>query len=301
VRVVYTSDLHVDAGPRNAALVEHLAAEAAALRPDVLVIAGDVADTATGVRAGLQPFRSVAALRLFVPGNHDLYVEGASGLARGETSREKYADVLPAVAAEAGFTSLGVEPVWCGEVAIVGTPGWSDYSLRDPGLDYCVHPDHYRRGVWRTQRAFDSGHVLWPRPGAHTAAGAQPANVGAAWADDDWLCEHFLAAFDAALVQARAARALLAVVHVLPCTALVQRGAFAPSAFHDAYLGSTRFGARLLQEPRLRAVVTGHLHRPAEIDWQGVRLVARPVGRVREADGDLGLRARTALGCFEID
>ena len=71
----------------------------------------------------------------------------------------------------------------------------------------------------------------------------------------------------------RRARALLAVVHVLPCLAMVQRGIFAPSAFHDAYLGSTRFGARLRREPQLRAIITGHLHRGRGIDWGGIPVV----------------------------
>jgi hypothetical protein len=298
VRVVYTSDLHTDLGPRNAALVEHLVAQARVLAPDVLVLAGDVADTAAAVHTALASFRAVPARRLYLPGNHDLYVEGESAFSGGPTSREKFTTILPAVAAAAGFEFLGAAPVWCGEVAFVGTPGWYDSTLRDPALDVAVHPEHYRRGAWRTQRAFDRGHVLWPADTGHPVAGVQPAAAGPGWAEDAWLCDFFHGQLDAQLAQAAQARALVAVVHVLPCLAMVQRGVFAACGFHDAYLGSSRYGERLRQESRLRAIVTGHLHRARRIDWEGVPVVASPVGRVR--DHDLAARARAALGCIEI-
>ncbi len=314
MRILFTSDLHTDLGPRNQALLPLLAARATELRPDVLVLAGDVADTSAAVASALEAFRSVPALRLYLPGNHDLYVEGPGALARGETSREKWKRVLPVIAASAGFTFLGHAPVWYGDVAFVGTPGWYDYTLRDPELDALVHPEQYRRGIWRTQRAFDRGHVLWPEAGgqpavpghgspaggALTCAGTQPAAAGVGWAGDEWLCEHFSGDLDAQLALLQRARAVVAVVHVLPCLAMVQRGVFAPSAFHDAYLGSERYGERLQKEPRLRAIVTGHLHAPRRIEWHGVTVVSSPVGRVRASENDLAARARSALGTLEI-
>ena len=179
----------LDLGPRNAALVEHLAAHAAAMRPDVLVVAGDVADTAARCRRGLRAFPAVPALRLYLPGNHDLYVEGEAALSRGETSPRSSCTCSRRRRLRPGSLPRP-RTAWCGELAIVGTPGWYDYSLRDPG-SIRVHPDHYRRGGWRTERAFDRGHVLWPRRRYRaTPASSRPR---AAPGRGRWICEHFLA------------------------------------------------------------------------------------------------------------
>jgi predicted phosphodiesterase len=283
MRLAFTSDLHVDLTPTNAALLAPLARSAAELRPDVLVIAGDVAETSAGVAAALEAFREVRALRIYVPGNHDLYVEG------GESSRDKLDIILPRVAARAGFECPHVDPVHFKKTGILGTPGWWDYSLRDPELDAVVSLAHYRAGQWRTQRAFDRGHVLWPRPSA----------VGD-WASDEEICDVLLDRLEAQMRLRSGAMRLLGVVHVLPELEIVPRHAFGPSSFHDAYLGSARFGALLRQDRRLRGIVTGHLHRPLDAHVDAVRVVSSPVGRISSPPADLVALARAKIGCVEL-
>jgi Icc-related predicted phosphoesterase len=301
MRLAYTSDLHVDLGGRNAALLEHVVARAAELAPDVLVIAGDLAETAAVVESSLQSFATVGGTKLYLAGNHDLYVEGAAALRAGEDSQAKFERVLPLAAARAGFGYLGLQPVKVGPVAIVGVPGWYDFSLRDPALDSAVHLEHYRAGAWRGVRAYDRGFVLWPRRGALPPPGAQPVEPLGDWAGDEEICDAMLQRLDRQLHEVGDARAIVAVIHVLPFATLVQRGTFGSSPFHDAYLGSTRLGERLQQEARVHAVISGHLHRVADSRVGRVRIVARPVGNARDPSISLEALAQERVGVLEID
>jgi hypothetical protein len=299
MRLVFTSDLHADFGPVNAALVAHLARRAAELAPDVFLLAGDVADRAADVAETLAAFRSVGSLRMFLAGNHDLYAEASpNGLL---TSRDKFERVLPRVAAEAGFEYLGIDPIQWRGLAFVGTPGWWDYSLRDPGMDAFVHPGHYRCGAWRGRRAFDRGSILWPRTSDRPPPGALPASLPGDWAGDEEICDHMLALLDDQLRRTTAVRAILGAVHVLPCVEAVERNAFGPSGFHDATLGSAAFGARFLADGRARALVTGHFHRHCDVLLGALRVVSRPVGHRRDPAIDLAALAASCLGRLDVD
>jgi 3',5'-cyclic AMP phosphodiesterase CpdA len=303
VRLAYTSDLHVDATPANAALLPHLAARVAALAPDAFVIAGDLAETLAAVRWGLDAFAALASPKFYLPGNHDLFVEGEP--AAGATSRDKYERTLPAVAAACGFRYLGLEPARVGAVALAGVTGWYDLAFRDPALAAVVAPAHYAAGRWRDVRAFDRGHVFWPRDpaaGFDAAAvpGAHPAHTGGDWASDleieAWMRERL-----AAQLERCAGGPVVAIVHVLPFAALVVRGAFGAAAFHDAWLGSAAIGTCLQRCADVRAVVTGHLHRVADVVVDGMRVVARPVGPLRDPRIDLAATARERIGVLEVD
>ena len=301
MRLAYTSDLHSDLSPRNRDLVGAIAERAAALLPDVFVVAGDVADTAAAVGRTLRTLAPVPGLKLYLPGNHDLFVEADPGRPLAATSRDKYEWILPRVAAEAGFGYLGLEPVRAGAMALVGVTGWYDFTLRDPGLNGAASTHSYRAGEWRGTRAFDRGHVFWPRAGGQRFPGEHPASRGGDWAGDEEICAVMLSRLEAQLERVREARAVVAVIHVLPFAELVVRGAFGELAFFDAYLGSSRFGERLRREASVRAVISGHLHRDADLRIDGLRAVARPVGDARRHPGDLASVARGRVGLLEID
>jgi hypothetical protein len=301
VRIVYTSDLHADLGERNAALLEPLAAHVASLHPDVFVVAGDLAERAATVTDSLRRFAAVGGTKLYLAGNHDLYVEGEAALARGEDSRAKFERLLPAAAARAGFGYLGLEPHVRGDTALVAVPGWYDFAFRDPALEPVVSLRHYRAGGWRDVRAFDRGHVLWPRHGASPPAGAAPALPLGDWAGDEEIDADMCRRLEAQLAAVPGARRLVAVTHVLPFADMVQRGAFASHPFHDGWLGSAGLGDILQRQPRLRAVIAGHLHRVCDRDRRGVRLLARPVGNAAHSGLPLEQLARERVGVLDLD
>ena len=301
MRLAYVSDLHSDLSGRNHDLLAELVALARAARPDVFLVAGDLAEKSSDVAASLERLADIPALRLYLAGNHDLFVEGDSQRPETANSRDKFETILPRVAAAAGFDYLGLEPVHCGDIAIVGVPGWYDFSLRDPGFDAVADVSVYRTGVWRGTRAYDRGHVFWPRRDTRNTAGAHPAAGGGdAWAGDEEICAAMLERLQAQLAAVRTAPTVLAAVHVLPCLDLVQRGAFGEIPFFDAYLGSSRLGECLEGAGNVRVVVSGHLHRVAALERRGIRWLASPVGDARRSPLDLEALARERLGVVEI-
>lgn len=310
MRLAYTSDLHADVSERNAALLPHLAARLRADPSDLFVIAGDVAESAAAVESALRAFDDVPGERIYVAGNHDLFAEGVPGTPTEIDSRRKFESVLPEVAARAGFHYGGLEALHFGDVAVVAVPGWFDFTLRDPSLASVIDVHAYRAGQWRGHRAYDRGHVLWPRdpggaaagerPPRRVAAGEQPASVARGWASDEEIAESMLERLDAQLAAAHGARQIVAVVHVLPFAQLVRRGAFGPNGFFDAYLGSARLGERLLREPRVRVLVSGHLHRSEERRIGAIETVARALGDARRQPGFLEELAERWLGRIDL-
>lgn len=275
-----------------------IAARVRALGPDAFVIAGDVADTTAAVEATLSEFTNVAPACFYLPGNHDVFVEGDPCHARN--SQEKYEKLLPRAAAAAGFRYLGLEPHRLGDVAFVGTLGWYDYTLRDPRLDVVVDRRTYRQGLWRHTRAFDHGNAFWPRHPGERRTNVQPASTGGDWCDDEAVCDRMLSQLGSQLDAVASAGAVVAAVHVVPFAAVVERGFFGDVAFHDAYLGSARFGERLQQATNLRVVITGHLHRPAQHQEGTFQVVRRPLGDVRKHKMEAAERlAERAVGLVE--
>lgn len=301
MRLAYTSDLHADVSARNAALLPHLAAVLRSETPDLFVIAGDLAESVSDVESALNVFADVPCERIYVAGNHDLFAEGAPGTPSALDSRQKFESVLPEVAARAGFHYGGLDALHFGDVAIVAVPGWFDFTLRDPALSGVVATPAYRAGQWRGHRAYDRGHVLWPRATGDAVAGEHPTSVAPTWAGDEEILHVMLQRLDAQLEAARGARCIVAVIHVLPFEDLVRRHSFGASGFFDAYLGSSRLGERLVREPRVRVLVSGHLHRSEERRIGHIQAVARALGNATRHRGSLEELATRWLGWIDLD
>jgi len=300
MRIAFISDLHTDLSPRNAALLDPLVERAQALRPDVFVLAGDLAETLQQVEESLRRLATIPGRRFFLAGNHDLFVEGHPDHPGVADSREKFAALLPAAAVRAGFEYLGLEALRVGSMGFVGVPGWYDFSLRDPRLDVVTSTHAYVSGQWRGQRAYDRGHVYWPRDASPSTAGEQPASEPGLWAGDQQIAREMQAHLEQQLRSLDDVSSLVAVTHVVPCVALAQRRLFGDTAFFDAYLGSARLGERLLQEPRLRLVLSGHLHRQASMSLRGVPFLASPVGDARKNPLDLASLAQERLRWVDL-
>jgi len=299
MRLAYVSDLHTDLSARNAAFLDALVRRARVVQPDVFLVAGDLAETCRDVAASLARLAAIPALRLYLAGNHDLFVEG--GAVTAPTSQDKFERLLPAVATAAGFGYLGLDPVWSGDVAFVGVPGWYDFTLRDPSLDSVADTHVYRTGLWRGSRAYDRGHVLWPRGATRTAVpGENPASAGGAWAGDEEIAGIMRERLESQLAMVRGAAAVIVAVHVLPRLDLVQRGMFGDSPFFDAYLGSAALGDCIEAAGNVRIVVSGHLHRVTAQASGRIRYLASPLGDARKSPLDLDALAAERLGVVDL-
>jgi predicted phosphodiesterase len=126
VRVFAVSDLHVDFDD-NARWLAGLSEQD--YRADVLILAGDIADSARLVEWGLSRLVARFAAVLYVPGNHELWVARGEEAGPGESSLDRFTRVCR-IAAACGATT---EPFTRGPLSIVPLFGWYDYSFGQPG------------------------------------------------------------------------------------------------------------------------------------------------------------------------
>lgn len=300
MRIAFCSDLHADVTPQNRALVPLLAEEVARRSPEVLVLAGDCANTLAVLEEVLAAFRVTAPRLLFVPGNHDLWIESNKGLRRGQDSWRKYTEAIPEVCARQGFVSLPGHPFVQDGVGFVGSVGWYDYSLADPRLAGIVCEPEYDRGEFeyppgRPTIWSDTRNAVWLRDGRapdwrERQHRLRPPSVfGRIF--EQW--EKDVAAVDSA-------GSLVCVLHTSPFAECLERKPL-PDPF-DAYEGSARLGEVLAREAgrgRRVTCIAGHRHRVLEMEVRGVRVLRSPVGYLLEPV-DLGAVARSAVGVVEV-
>jgi len=322
MRVVLTSDLHVEHHREVIALV---GASARRLAPDVLVVAGDLTSDLALLEESLRALReqSGAPDAVFVPGNHDLWCPLATrGQPGAPNSRERYDQLIPALARRAGYHALGHQPVAIGAWRFAGVTGWYDYSLRDRELDAQFSLDDYRRGAAGRLRWNDKLFIDWP---GDPAGGGQDAPAPAL--DDEALCAQQVASLRAQLdaIAREGGAPTVVVTHHLPFAELVTSlrslglpkagGAGGPTAspaglpwdFLNGFMGSARLGEAIRAAPGVRLALSGHTHfkKHAVVAGAHGELIAAtsPVGYPREyrrAGLDLMARVDERVTLFEI-
>jgi len=263
VKILATADLHYDIA-RSRRPTEALAARVCAAAADAVVLVGDTAGADTAPLADcLALFADFGGVKLLVPGNHCLWCRD------GEDSLTRYRQVLPAVAAEAGFTVLDHAPQVIGAVGLVGSIGWYDYGFREADLE--VPLAFYRAKIAPGAAEVDPAyrHLIDQHGGELTE---RHYRITARWMDgqnirlgiDD---SAFAAELAETLTRQLAeltgrVERIVAFTHHLPFERLVPRGRPPNFAFAAAYMGSDRFGAVLAAEPKVTCAVSGHSHWP---------------------------------------
>ncbi len=276
MRLVFTSDLHVEHHPEVARLV---AARARRLGADVLVIAGDLGGRAGVLAAALEALAAGAPVVAFVPGNHDLWC-GADDPA---DSRERYLETLPAHCARAGVRYLPLGAVSACGVTLLGQTGWYDYSLRDPALAAAVPLSAYHEGRFGRLAWSDRHFVRWPG-----CAGADGR------VDDVALTAWMAARLRADLAAAPRDRPAIVVTHMLPFDGLAARRPL-PWGFVRGFLGARSLGDAILAAASgssgpgpldVALAICGHTHfaRRTTIRAGGrvVHAITSPIGYPRE-------------------
>ncbi len=270
MRLLVTADLHYNHG-RSHALADELIDRMNAIAADVLLVVGDTAAfDGDALERCLSRF-TFPGPRLFVAGNHELWT-------RGPDSYEIIHRSLPARVRALGWHWLQSEPFIVGEVAIIGSVGWYDYSFAQESL-----------GI---PRRFYAAKVS---PGAaehfteHTGLLSEPDDIPpharqvvARWndgkfvklhrADDEFLNE-LLTELDAQLRELSHVRHVVAAIHHLPFAQLLPPPHSAQWDFAKAYLGSVQIGQLLLQYPSIRHVLCGHSHFLIEAQIAHIRAI----------------------------
>lgn len=226
--------------------------------PDVLILAGDVG---TGVmfEDALGLFADLSCIKAVVPGNHDLWV---SDEAAGYNSLDLFEKLLPEAAARQGFHYLDRGPLVLpgGELGLVGTINWYDYSWGIDGLrkhfpndEHRLHSKRFTRGKHN-----DGNFVRWPIDDAlftSLVTGRLERNLQLALEQVDKLVlvAHHPPYYDLGFPRDESAIEL-------------------DGYLWDAFCGNMRI-EQLLERYASRIVFAfcGHTHRARESRWQGIR------------------------------
>jgi predicted phosphodiesterase len=285
VRLVLTSDLHIDHHPEVVPLVAERARE---LRADVLIVAGDVSVAPDHVEATLRALRPAARAGIYVPGNHDLWTTPG-----GPTSRARYEDVLPTLARGAGFFPLGQGPIEIDGISFVGVTGWYDFSLRNRALDDTFTDAAYRAGSFGRLRWNDVHRVVWPDDDGRPMEAPE-------------ICAAQVRSLERQLREVDG-RPSVVVTHHLPFAELVTSMGELPWDFLNGFMGSSLLGDAIRRAHGVRLVCSGHTHFRKSVVVDGadgpLRAEVSPVGYPREyrrAGLDLAARVRERVSAFDV-
>jgi putative phosphoesterase len=256
LRLMVLSDLHVD-HPQNRARIPALVEAISSHSIDVLVLAGDISHKLADVEWVLGRFGELPCRRLFVAGNHDIWIvrEGREDVHNSWDKLER----LGAVARAAGFVFLEDENAVAGDLTFVGSMGWYDYTYANPGLG--LSPADYTKKKFGDMTYMDRDYARW---------GMTDTDVVA----------RLLAGLQRRLDAA--ADPVVHVSHHVPKAELVLRRGNATWDFFNAYMGSTRTEGLLAQRGVTRFVF-GHTHRPVALVDQRGFVLNNPLGYPRQA------------------
>lgn len=273
-KILITSDLHYDIA-RSRASAEHLARRVREMQGDVLILAGDTAGAdVQWLTKALELFRNFDGIKALVPGNHCLWCSPDE--THPAASLKRYEQTIPQAAADCGFITLDHDPLVLGDVCVVGSVGWYDYSMRDAGL--AIPVEFYQRKISPgAAKYFGQCKDLFERHGDEITP--RQLAIGARWMDgrrvklgitDEEFVVMLVEKLERQIIeQSASAKQIVAVMHHLPFTELVPAERPDRFAFAAAYLGSEKFGEMLKRHEKVSHVYCGHSH------WQGQHKAGR--------------------------
>jgi 3',5'-cyclic AMP phosphodiesterase CpdA len=219
-RVAVASDLHFDSAGHltSPATVASLVEEIRAAEPAAVVLAGDIAHPLENFRRCLAAFQSLRVPVAVLAGNHDVWRDD-SGLGSQALWEHGLADATR----EAGALWLEDGELRVGDVAVVGSLAWYDYSAAPEHLRY---PDEHYAAI-KGSLNNDATCIDWP------------------WSDVEfaWRLRQGLVAGLARLDRDASIRSVVVATHV---------------PIFD--FGNLTTGAAVARYGKVRTVVSGHTH-----------------------------------------
>jgi predicted phosphohydrolase len=254
IKLAFASDLHLPITSRSA--IAGMARAVADFAPDVLVLAGDIAESLHDLTACLQIVRDIVRTKILVlPGNHDLY-------ARGIPSRAKWESLLAETVTDAGCEWFEGRSWSQHGIAIAGTIAWYDYSAKDPALK--ATPDDFAR------------EKKYYNPDAY--------EIDWWWSDPEFakmVAKPFLETLDR-LEANPAIRQIVVATHVplVECQMCRDSGN-RDWGFTNAYFGNFTLGNQVLARRKVSHIISGHTHverrgRVARADARSVEAIVIP-------------------------
>jgi 3',5'-cyclic AMP phosphodiesterase CpdA len=237
LRFAFTSDLHFDTtgSLTTPEEIRRVAGEVAASHADALVVAGDIGHPLHNFRLCLDALAGRAPHVGIVVGNHDVWHD------EHHSSAQLWETTLPAEARERGMYWLETDPIVVDRVAIVGSMVWYDYSAAEPSIG---RDQNYYAAI-KPQVSNDAHWLDWE------------------WSDLEIarkLREQLLGQLERLEADRNIDRVIVAT-HVPVFEQQIRRDPTNLAwSIANAYFGNLTTGQAIMRFPKVRAVVSGHLH-----------------------------------------
>lgn len=259
MRLLVTADLHYN-HPVSRPLADELIDEMNRQDGDVLLLVGDTAVADGDVLERCLSRFTFAGPKLFIAGNHELWTARPDSYAI-------FTEELPQRVAALGWQWLETQPFVAGDVAIVGSVGWYDYSFAQAnlGIPKRFYAEKVSPGAAKHLGGYD--HLFVDDVPPHAM------DVVARWNDgkfvklgrsDETFLQECLDRLTTACEANRDKRQIVAAVHHLPFHELLPPPKSSQWDFAKAYLGSERLGQTLAQFSNVSTIYCGHSHMPGE-------------------------------------
>jgi hypothetical protein len=298
MKIAFTSDLHVDVTRMNRQIIPSMADVLAMARPDVFLLCGDVSPHLSDLEETLKAFSTVPCAKLFVAGNHDVWLQRmTNGAAREYDSAMKYRGLIPDLCTRNDFTCLLEKEQVIDGIGFAGVMGWFDYSFRNRALDGEIAMDEYHRGRFRNLQWNDFIHTEWDsleqgRGGEETGSKLDAPGISA------WMASSLRGQL--LRLDARGAREIVVATHFLPVKEHMRYTGDPFTDFSCAYLGTEMMGQLIDEFPSIAWWLCGHIHRKITREWKQVKMVTSPLGYIRDSAADPAEEAHKSITFLEV-
>ena len=278
MKIGLISDLHTDATETNRAIIPYLINTIKNADLDVFVLAGDVTPKLSEFYEIFGEFDNagLTCQKLFVPGNHDIWVSKDANM----TSEQK-CRVISQICQDHGFYSLIDVPHIVENIGFCGTVGWYDYTFASDKYDFSAeqYAEKQLMGtVWSDKRY-------------------------AKWEDTDVNVAH---RFETALGKQitflkNKVKRIIVVTHHVPFRECIRYRGELPWDYFRAFMGSEGLGKLCLREPLVTHVLFGHVHYAVNQQVENVMAICAPIGYFHEQPAEsLQSYAEQRLTCFTL-
>ncbi len=275
MRIAAISDIHVRHGGLDDILLEEIKRRVEQIDPDLFIIAGDISERLMVLSDSLSKLRVPGTKCLYVAGNHDVWFED-----KEYSSLQKYSSAIREVCNQNGFFYLPDQPYIEGDLAIVGSIGWSDYSFRRQDLKIPI--EMYKRKEYGSAIWYDIFNIDWHLTDIEMT---------------DLLNKKL--EYDLAILPSNVNRVIY-VSHHLPFKELTLYKNRLPWDFFSAYMGAVSTGEILRRDPRVILSISGHSHIRNVVTIGNIKAITVPLGYGRPSDGNYRDLVEKAVAHIEV-
>ncbi len=276
MRIAAISDIHVRNEGQDDELLYEIKGQVEQIDPDIFIIAGDTSERLTILGDSLSKLKIDGLTSLYVAGNHDIWFEENK-----RDSLEKYSSAIQEVCTQNGFIHLPDQPYIEGDLAVVGSIGWSDYSFRRQDLRIpfeAYKKKEYGGAIW-----YDVFNIDWHLTDIEITELLNKK------------LEYDLSTLPADV------RRIIYVSHHLPFKELTLYKGRLPWDFFSAYMGAVSTGEILRRDPRVILSISGHSHVRNVVTVGHITAITVPLGYGRPTDGNYKPLVEKAVAHIELD